>query len=137
MSIKKTSSPFSSGAEALEPLGGKEEVRGKKIEAGFEAALAGIAGDIEQAGNTAQTVSPTGSAFQEIAARANLESKEGAFSAVRESARLLVKSRLKEDLRDSEAGKKMSVELSDYIAKDPFMHRKILSILKNLKEEFS
>ena len=133
MSIKKTSSPLSSGAEALEPLGGKEEVRGEKVDGGFEAALANFAGELEQAGDAAQTSSPTRSAFQEIAARTDLESKEGAFSAVRESAQFLVKSRLKENLRDSGTGQKISGELSEYIAKDPFMHRKILGILRSLK----
>lgn len=133
MSIKKTSSPLSSGAEALEPLGGKEEILGKKVDSDFESALANLAGEIEQAGDAAQISSPTRSTFREIAARTDLESKEGALSAVRESAQFLIKSRLKENLRDSGTGKKISGELGDYIAKDPFMHRKILAILKNLK----
>ena len=55
------------------------------------------------------------------------------MTAVRESAKFLVSSRLKEDLRDSEQGKKISEDLSGYISKDPFMHRKILGILQRLK----
>ncbi len=49
MSVKKTGSPFSSGAESLDPLGGKEELRGgEKVSKNFEAALAEVAGQIEQ-----------------------------------------------------------------------------------------
>ncbi len=134
MSIKKTSSPLSSGAEALEPLDANEKLRGGgKIDKSFEATLNAVAGEIEQAGDSAQTDSPTRSAFQQIAAGANLDSSEGAISAVRESAHFLVNSRLKDNLRESAHGRKISDELGNYIAKDPFLHRKILSVLQRLK----
>ena len=134
MAIKKTSSPLSSGAESLDPLGGKDELqRGGKVDKNFEAALAEVAGQIDQAAGSEKSDSPTRSAFQQIASNANLDSPEGAMSAVRESARFLVSSRLKDDLRDSEQGKKISDDLSSYISKDPFMHRKILGILQRLK----
>ena len=133
MSVKKTSSPLSSGAEALDPLGANEKLRGGKIDKSFEATLAEVAGEIEQAGDSAQTDSPTRSAFAQIAAGSNLDSSEGALTAVRESAHFLVKSKLKDNLRNSAHGRKMSDQLSDYIAKDPFLHRKILSVLQRLK----
>lgn len=134
MSIKKTSSPLSSGSEALEPLGSKDELRGAaKIDKSFEAALAEVVGEVEQAADSARASSPARGAFQQIAAGANLDSGEGALSAVRESAHFLVNSRLKDNLRDSPQGKKISDELSEYIAKDPFLHRKILSLLQRLK----
>ena len=134
MSVKKTSSPLSSGSEALEQLGAKEDLRGGgKIDKSFEAALAEVAGEIAQAGNSAETDSPTRSQFQQIAESANLDSPEGALSAVRESAHFLVNSRLEDDLRDSPQGKKISDEISEYIAKDPFLNRKILGILQSLK----
>lgn len=134
MSIKKTSSPLSSGAESLDQLGGKDDLqRGGKVDKSFEAALAEVTGQIEQAGASGKSESPARSAFQEIAKNANLDSPEGAMSAVRESAQFLVSSRLKGDLKDSEQGKKISEDLSNYISKDPFMHRKILGILQRLK----
>lgn len=133
MSVKKTGSPLSSGAESLEPLGGKEDVRGEKVSKNFEAALAEVAGQIEQAGDSGQTDGATKSAFKEIAGNSNLDTPEGALTAVRESAGFLVKSRLKEDLRDSEQGKKITDDLSEYISKDPYMHRKLLGILQKLK----
>jgi len=134
MAIKKTGSPLSSGAESLDPLGGKDELqRGGKVDKNFEAALAEVSGQIEQAGASEKSDSPTRSAFKQIASNANLDSPEGAMSAVRESARFLVSSRLKDGMRDSEQGKKISEDLSNYISKDPFMHRKILGILQRLK----
>lgn len=134
MSVKKTSSPLSSGTESIDQLANNEEIkRGGKVDKNFEAALAEVAGQLDQAGAAEQSNSPTRSAFQEIASNANLDSPEGAFSAVKESAHFLVSTRLKEDLRDSDQGKKISEDLSNYISKDPFMHRKILNILQRLK----
>lgn len=134
MTVKKTGSPLSSGAESIDPLGGKEELRGgEKVSKNFEAALAEVAGQIENAGNSGQPDGAAKTAFREIAGNANLDTPEGALTAVRESAGFLIKSRLKKDLRDSEQGQKITDELSDYISKDPYMHRKLLGILQKLK----
>lgn len=134
MSVKKTSSPLSSGAESFEPLDAKDGLRrGEKIDKNFEAALAEVAGEVVQAGANDQAGSPARSAFQQIAASANLDTPEGALSAVRESAEFLVESRLKDKLKDSKHGEQLTAELSDYIAKDPFLNRKILGVLQRLK----
>jgi len=134
MAIKKTGSPLSSGAESLDPLGGKDPLRqSAKVDKNFEAALAEAAGQIEQAGSGEKGDGAVRSAFQQIASNANLDSPEGAMSAVRESARFLVSSRLKDGMRDSEQGRKISEDLSNYISRDPFMHRKILGILQRFK----
>jgi hypothetical protein len=134
MSVKKTSSPLSSGSEALEPLSPKDELRrGGKIEKNFEAALAEVAGQIDQTGGSGETSGAARGALSQIASGSDLDTPEGAMQAVRESARFLVNSRLNEELRDSSQGKKMIDDLSEYIAKDPFMHRKILNILHRLK----
>ena len=114
MSVKKTGSPLSSGAESLDPLGGKDEPRGgEKVSKNFEAALAEVAGQIENAGNSGQTEGAAKTALKEITGNSNLDTPEGALTAVRESAGFLVKSRLKEDLRDSEQGQKIADELSE------------------------
>jgi hypothetical protein len=134
MSVKKTSSPLSSGSEAIEPLSPKDELRrGGKVEKNFEAALAEVAGQIEQAGQSGGASGAARSALSQIASGSDLNTPEGAMQAVRESARFLVNSRLNEEMRDSSQGRKMTDDLSEYIAKDPFMHRKILSILHRLK----
>ena len=133
MSVKKTSSPLSSGAEAIEQLGAKEKLQRGKVEKNFEAALAEVAGQIEQTAGNEKTSNPTQIALRQIAANLNLDSPEEVMSAVRESAHFIVNSRLDGNLRDSEGGKKVSADLSEYISKDPFMYRKILGILQRLK----
>lgn len=133
MSVKKTGSPLN-GAGSIDPLGGKREIQGgEKVTGNFEAAMAEVAGQIEQVGDPSRTDGATKSAFREIAGSSNLETPEGALTAVRASAGFLVKSRLKEDLRESEQGRKIADELSEYIARDPYLHRKILGILQKLK----
>jgi hypothetical protein len=135
MAINKTGSPLSGdGAKPVDQLGGKDEIRrGEKVDKSFETTLAEVAGQIEQVGADGRSDSPTRTAFQQIASNANLDSPEEAMSAVRESARFLVSSRLKNGMSDTEQGRKISEDLSNYISKDPFMHRKILGILQRLK----
>lgn len=134
MSVKKTGSPLSSGAESIEPLGSKEDVRGiSKTEKSFESTLSEVASELEKAGSTESSSSPTKSAFEKIASSSNLDSTEEALTAVRESANFLVSSRLDEKFQDSKQGKKLTAELSEYIAKDPYMHKKILGVLQKLK----
>ena len=133
MSVKKTSSPFSSGAEPLEPLRQKDLNQTKKAEGNFEKALTEVEGRIEQAGQTASAGNAERTFLSQIASNAQLDTPEGAFGAVKESAGFLVKSRLEEKFGDSEQGKKLADDLSEYIARDPFMHRKILGILQKLK----
>lgn len=133
MSVKKTSSPFSSGAEFLEPLNQKDVKKAGKTEASFEAALSEVEGQLEQAGQTAKSESKERTALSNIASNAQLDTPEGAFGAVKESAGFLVKSRLQEKFGESEQGEKLTEQLSEYIASDPFMHRKILGILQRLK----
>ncbi len=132
MSVKKTSSPLSSGSEAVDSLGGKDELKRGKVEKSFEAALAELSGQLEQAGSE-KTDSPTRAKFQQIASEGNLDSQEGAMTAVNESAKFLVGSRLSKDLRNSDEGKKVAEDLGNYLSKDPMMHKKILGILQRLK----
>ena len=134
MSVKKTGSPFAGGAEPLEPLGGKELKRTEKAEGSFESALADLEGQIEQVGQTSNSGSTERSALGSIASGAHLDTPEGAFGAVKESAGFLVKSRLQENFQESDQGKKLTEDISDFIARDPFMHKKILGILQRLKE---
>lgn len=133
MSVKKTGSPFTSGAEPLEPLGRKDLKRTDKAEGSFESALADLEGHIEQAGQTSHSGSAERSALGSIASGAQLDTPEGAFGAVKESAGFLVKSRLQEKFVESEQGKKLTEDMSDFIARDPFMHKKLLGILQRLK----
>lgn len=133
MSVKKTSSPFSSGAESIEPLTQKDVKKAEKAEGSFEAALSEVEGELEQAGQASKKGGAERSALGNIASNAQLDTPEGAFGAVKESAGFLVKSRLQDKFGSSEQGEKLTDELSEFIARDPFMHRKILGILQRLK----
>lgn len=133
MSVKKTSSPLSSGAESLDQLGENEKLQSGKVEKNFEAALAELAGQVGQTESGGKSNSPTKLAFQQIAESSNLDSPEGAMFAVSQSARFLIDSSLGEDLKNSDQGEKILEDLSNYISKDPLMHRKILGILQRLK----
>ena len=133
MAIKKTDLPLTGGAQPLDNLGNSERVEGGRVEKSFETTLAEVAGQIEQAAGSEKAESAVRTAFQQIALNTNLDSPEGAMTAVRESARFLVTSRLNDGLRDTEQGRKISEDLSNFISRDPFMHRKILGILQQLK----
>ena len=134
MSVKKTGSPFASGPESLEPLGGKDLKRTDKAEGSFESTLADLEGQLEQVGQSSNSGSTERSALGSIASGAHLDTPDGAFGAVKESAGFLVKSRLHEKFLNSDHGKKLAEDISDFIARDPFMHKKILGILQRLKE---
>ena len=133
MSVKKTGSPFSSDAKAIDQFSAKDELHRTKVTKNFEATLAEVAGQIEPTTENVKTSNPTQIALEQIAQNVNLDSPDGAMSAVRQSAHFIVNSRLEETFRDSEQGKKVTSDLSEYISNDPFMYRKILGVLQRLK----
>lgn len=133
MSIKKTSSPNSHRTDSIDQFGAKEVINEGKVERSFEAALAEVAGQIEKTGNTEKAENSAQVVLRQIAENLNLDSPDEAMSAVRESANFIVNSRLEEKFRDTEQGKKITSDLSEYISNDPFLYRKILGVLQKLK----
>lgn len=133
MSIKKTSSPISHKTDSIDQVGAKVVINEAKVERSFEAALAEVAGQIEKTGNTEKTENSAQVVLRQIAENLNLDSPDEAMSAVRESANFIVNSRLEEKFRDTEQGKKITSDLSEYISNDPFLYRKILGVLQKLK----
>jgi hypothetical protein len=130
MKVKGPTSPLSGGAEALESLNPAEARQRSAIGEKFAAALS----QLEAQGAGEQSAAGASrSALAEIAGGADLGSPEGAASAVRESARYMIRSRLHEDFRDTEQGARMVTELSDYVASDPQIKAKLLSILQRIK----
>ena len=135
MSVKKPKgSPFLSGAEPLKPSGKKDLKRAEKAEGSFKSAMAELEGQLEQVGHASDSGSVERSALGSIASNAQLDSKDGAFFAVKESAEVLVASRLDAKLLQSEKGKKLTEDISEFIARDPFLHQKILGVLQRLKD---
>lgn len=134
MSVKKTGSPFTSGADPTEQLSSKENVsRSDKVDKKFEAALAGAAAELDQAGGTSATESNLQAEFRRIAGITNFDSPEGEAAAIQESAKLLVHSRLGESFKKTAQGREVAERLSKYVASDPFLHQKLRDILHKLK----
>ena len=132
MKVNRPGSPLSSGAESVEPLEAQELQNALKTER-FNAALAQL--EAQAAGSTGGSASPVRAALAQIADSANLSSSEGAASAVRESARFMVRSRLKERFRDTEQGSTLVERLSEFVAADPLLHSKLLGILQKVKKD--
>ena len=127
MKVNRTGSPLSSGAESVEPLEARELQNALKTER-FNAALAQL--EAQAAGGAP---SPVRAALAQIADASNLSSSEGAAAAVRESARFMVRARLKEKFRETEQGSTLVERLSEFVAADPLLRSKLLDILHKVK----
>lgn len=133
MKVNRPGSPLSSGAEPLEPLDPRELQRTIKGEQ-FAAALSQL--EAHAAGASGQpasgTASATRTALAQIASRADLASSEGAATAVRESARYMIRSRLSAKYRETKQGERLIEDLSEYVAGDPLLKTKLMTILKKV-----
>lgn len=130
MKVNRPGSPLSSGAEPLDPLD-PQELRSAVKSERFAAALSQLDAQAARGGQGAQN--PTRAALEKIAQQANLSSGEGAATAVRESARFMLRSRLHEKFRQSEQGESLVEKLSEYVTSDPLLNAKLLGILQRLK----
>lgn len=130
MKVNRPGSPLSGGAEPLEPLDPQELQKALKSER-FSAALAHL--EAQAGAGAGGAESPARAALAQIADAANLSSSEGAAAAVRESARFMVRSRLREKFRDTEQGSTLVERLSEFVASDPLLHSKLLGILQKVK----
>lgn len=129
MKIKAPGSPLSSGAESLEPLDPRE-LRGALKSDRFSAALNQMEA---QATGANQSQSATRAALGQIADSSDLSTEEGASAAVKASARYMVSSRLSERHRNSTEGEQVIEEISEYVASDPLLRGKCLSLLNRVK----
>jgi hypothetical protein len=68
-----------------------------------------------------------------IASGADLANAGQSVMAVRESARYMISSRLSKQYRETEEGERVIEGLSEYVASDPLLKSKLLSILKKVK----
>jgi hypothetical protein len=121
MKVNKSKSPFVSGANAPDEKDVAKAIKGGK----FTEALSAL----ESAATDGAPASRAAATLTEIAAQYDLSNEENRQAAVRESAEFLVKSRLGEQYRDSE---KTIKDLGKYVAEDPFLKSKLLSILQKL-----
>lgn len=128
MKIKGPGSPLSGGAEPLDPLDPRDLQRAVKS-GRFADALSQLETPAGGAG-----AGTTQAALARIAGRADLSTNEGALSAVRDSARYMISSRLDEKYRDTAQGEELIESLSEYVANDPLLKTKLASILRRLKD---
>lgn len=132
MKVNRPGSPLSSGAEPIDQLDAQELQTALKS-GRFNAALANL--EAQAAGGAEGASSPVRAALAQIADASNLSSNEGAATAVRESARFMVRSRLQEKFRDTEQGSTLVERLSEFVAADPLLHSKLLGILQRVKTD--
>src|SRR5918999_3954495 len=125
MKINRPGYPLTGSTDPLDPRDLQNVVKGER----FEAVLSELEG---QAGTTAgnsvdnyQAMSATRAALTRIAKEADLANAGQALSAVRESARFMISSRLSEQYRTTEEGERVIEGLSEYVASDPLLKSKI------------
>ncbi|MGI8788218.1 MAG: hypothetical protein ACR2HG_10705 [Pyrinomonadaceae bacterium] len=124
MKVNKPKSPFVSGTDTPDEKDIAKAVKGEKFAetlSALESATAGTA-----ASNAARA------SLAEIAAQYDLSNEENRQSALRESAEFLVKSRLGKEYKKSE---KIIKDLSRYVADDPFLKARLLSVLQKLSTQ--
>lgn len=123
MKINKSKSPFVGGADAPDEKDIAKAVKGEK----FASALSSL-----EAAADAGAPNATRSALNDIAVQYDLSNEENRQAAIEESAEFLVKSRLGDEHKKSE---KVIKDLSKFVADDPFLKSKLLSVLQKLRDE--
>lgn len=121
MKINKTKSPFVGGAEGPTEKDIAKAIKGEK----FAEALSAI----ESASSADSAAGATRATLKQIASQYDLSNEDNQKSALRESAEFLIKSRLKDEYKDS---KKVVNDLSEFVTDDPFLKTKLLSVLQKL-----
>jgi hypothetical protein len=136
--IKRPDSLFQASTEPLDP---NQATEGSGVRGEFADALSQVESALDGGGVLASGTSAGGSssairqALVVIASRSDLSQTEQANKALRESAQFMIRSRLAERYRDSRQSTRLVEGLSEFVVNDPFLKRKLLSILKRIKSE--
>lgn len=128
MKVNKSKSSFVSGADGTpDEKDIAKAVKGEKFADALDALGAGgISGGAE--------LNLTRATLAQIASQSDLNSDDGMASALRESAELLVKSRLGDSFKESEQSAQTVKDLSVFVSEDPFFKTKLLSVLHKLRD---
>lgn len=121
--MKIDKSRFVSGADQPDEKSIAKAVKGERFAETLSA--------LEASAATDGASSATRTALTRIASQYDLSDENSQQSALQESAEILVKSRLKEEYKQSE---KIVKDLSNYVADDPFLKNKLLSVLQKLND---
>lgn len=123
MKINKTKSPFVGGADAPTEKEIAKAIKGEK----FADALSAL----ETASTADGAPSATQTALAQIASQYDLSNEQNQQNALEESAEFLIKSRLKDEYKNSE---KVIKDLRNFVTDDPFLKTKLLSVLQKLSD---
>jgi hypothetical protein len=133
MKVNRTGNPLTDAAEPLDPRDLQNLVKGER----FEAVLSELEGQaspgLANTVDNAAAMSSTRAALAQIANGADLANAGQSLSAVRESARYMISSRLSKQYRKTEEGERIIEGLSEYVSSDPLLKSKILAILQKVK----
>lgn len=128
MKVNKSKSPFVSGADNTPD----EKDVAKTLKSGkFSDTLAALeSNEAAQSGE----LNSTREVLAQIALQSNLSNDDEAAAALKQSAEILVKSRLSEQFKESEQSEKIIRDLSEFVSEDPLLKAKLLSVLKKLRD---
>ncbi len=133
MKINRPGDPLTGATEPLDPRDLQNLVKGERFEAVLSE-LEGQAGaSVANSVDNSAAMSSTRAALARIASGADLANAGQSLSAVRDSARYMISSRLSKQFRKTEEGERVIEGLSEYVASDPLLKSKILSILQKVK----
>ncbi len=127
MKVNKPKSPYVSGTDAPDEKDIAKAVKGER----FADTLAALdAGDV----NGSDRLNPTREVLAQIASQSDLSSDDGISTALRQSAEILVKSRLSDRFKESDKGVQTVKDLTNFVSDDPFFKTKLLSVLQKLRD---
>ena len=133
MKINRPGDPLTGATEPLDPRDLQNLVKGERFEAVLSE-LEGQAGaSVPNSVDNSAAMGDTRAALARIASGADLANSGQSLSAVRDSARYMISSRLSKQFRKTEEGERVIEGLSEYVASDPLLKSKILSILQKVK----
>ncbi|HEX2269824.1 MAG TPA: hypothetical protein VHH35_09825 [Pyrinomonadaceae bacterium] len=133
MKINRPGDPLTGSTDPLEPRDLQNVVKGERFEAVLSELEAQAGATAGNSVDNSTAMSATRAALSRIAKEADLANASQALSAVRESARFMISSRLSDQYRTTEEGERLIEGLSEYVASDPLLKSKILSILQKVK----
>jgi len=119
--------------EPLDPRDLQNLVKGERFEAVLSEMEGQAGASVPNSVDNTAAMGATRAALESIASGADLANAGQSLSAVRESARYMISSRLSKQYRKTEEGERVIEGLSEYVASDPLLKSKILSILQKVK----
>lgn len=138
----------SSGADSLEPLDppGSQSTAQTTKRTRFSEMLSESTENqpVEHAASSSTVAPPaagsnivggTRQALEQIARQANLTNPEAAREALRQSAEFMIRARLGTRYQNLEESERLVAELSEFVAADPLLKAKLLTILTKIKAE--